>query len=214
MNLKKATLFTMVGISYIFLSRTLATIMPAFFTNLQVAKTNIILSLLASVMPLLFYYLFYIEYFPGQRESLDRNQLMLKNAALLAFIGSLAVTFLFLKGFLQIATNPGRIASHDYFEIIASWMSAVFTLFFYYAFSRSEKQKVSNRLINAAYIGLTGASLAVGIRSYLLFEFAIHGKLSWLWNLTRGNPLVFLPLYLYMFFAGFYFLWSFYRELV
>lgn len=30
MNLKKATLFTMVGISYIFLSRTLATIMPAF----------------------------------------------------------------------------------------------------------------------------------------------------------------------------------------
>jgi len=213
MNLKKATLFTMVGISYIFLSRTLATIMPAFFTNLQLAKTNAMLSLLASLAPLLFYYLFYKEYFSGQKESLDKRQLMLKNAALFAFIGSLAGTFLFLKEFLQIATNPGRAAGHGYFEIIAPWLSALFALFFYYAFSRSEKQKVSKRLITATYIALTGAGLAVMIRSYLLFEFAVHGKFSWLWNLTQGNPFVFLPLYLFMFFAMFYFLWCFYREL-
>jgi len=137
-----------------------ATIMPAFFTNLQLAKTNAMLSLLASLAPLLFYYLFYKEYFSGQKESLDKRQLMLKNAALFAFIGSLAETFLFLKGFLQIATNPGRAAGHGYFAIIAPWLSALFALFFYYAFSRSEKQKASNRLINAAYIALTGAGLA------------------------------------------------------
>jgi len=213
MNLKKATLFTMVGISYIFLSRTLATIMPGFFENLLAAKTNALLSLLASMTPLLFYYLFYKEYFPGQKESLGRNQLMLKNAVLFAFIGSLAGTFLFLKGFLQIAANPGRAAGHGYFEIIAPWMSALFALFFYYAFSRSEKKKVSNRLIKSTYIALTGAGLGLVIRSYLLFEFAVHGKFSWLWNLTQGNPLVFLPLYLFMFFAGFYFLWCFYVEL-
>ena len=213
MNLKKATLFTMIGILYIFLSRMLATFIPGFFANLLAAKTNALLSLLASVASLLFYYLFYKEYFPGQKESLGRNQLMLKNAVLFAFIGSLAGTFLFLKGFLQIAANPGRAAGHGYFEISAPWMSALFALFFYYAFSRSEKQKARNRLITAAYIALTGAGLAVMIRSYLLFEFAVHGKFSWLWNLTQGNPLVFLPLYLFMFFAGFYFLWSFYREL-
>lgn len=171
------------------------------------------LSLLASLVPLLFYYLFYKEYFSGQKESLDKRQLMLKNAALFAFIGSLAGTFLFLKEFLQIATNPGRAAGHGYFEIIALWLSALFALFFYYAFSRSEKQKVSKRLITATYIALTGAGLAVMIRSYLLFEFAVHGKFSWLWNLTQGNPFVFLPLYLFMFFAMFYFLWCFYREL-
>lgn len=212
MNLKKATVWTMVGTSYIFLSRTIATYIPEYFANLQVAKTNALLSLLASVTPLLFYYFFYKEYFPGQKESLDKNQLMLKNAAVFAFIGSLAVAFMFLKVFLQIATNPDRAAGHGYFEIIAPWLSALFALFFYYAFSRSEKQKVSNRMMIAAYIAIAGAGLAVLIRSYLLFEFAVHGNFSWLWNLTRGNLVVFMPLYLFIFFAGFYFLCCFYRE--
>ena len=213
MNLKKATLWTMVGISYIFLSRTLATFIPGLFSNLQIAKTNSMLSLLASLTPLLFYYFFYKEYFTGQKESLNKEQLMLKNGAVFAFIGSLAVAFLFLKGFLLLAGNLGRTAGHGYFEIFAPWLSAAFALFFYYAFSRSEKKKVSNRLIKSTYIALTGAGLGLVIRSYLLFEFAVHGKFSWLWNLTQGNPLVFLPLYLFMFFAGFYFLWCFYVEL-
>jgi len=213
MNLKKATLWTMVGISYIFLSRTLATFLPGHFGNLQIAKTNAMLSLIASLTPLLFYFLFYKKYFTGQKESRSKDQLILKNSAVFAFVGSLAVVFLCLKGFLHMAGNPGQAASHGYFGIIAPWVSAVFALFFYCAFSRSEKKKVSNRLLKATYIAITGAGLAAVIRSYLLFEFAVHGKFSWLWNLTQGNPAVFLPLYLFMFCAGFYFLWCFYREL-
>lgn len=212
MSLKKATLFTIVGISYIFLSRTLASFAPQLFNNLQLAKTNTLLSLLASLTPLFFYFLFYKEYFPGDKQSLSRKQLMLKNSAIFAFLGSLAVSFIFLKGFLHLVNNYGQAASQGYFEVIVPWLSSLFALFFYCAFFQSEKNTVSAALTKAVMFAMVGSGLAVILHSYLLFEFAVHGSFKWLWNLAQGNLFIFLPLYLFMFFAGFYFLWCLYRE--
>lgn len=211
-NLKKSTELTMIAVSYLFVTRTVASIFPRLFASPAITAVNMVLSLIASVMPLLFFYFFYKEYFPAGHQ-LSKKSKMLKNSSVFAFIGSLGVALIFLKGFFLLAGPLFRSSNYGYFDVIAPWVSSVFALFFYFAFYRSEIGRVGDKLIKAAFIAIVGAALALIIRSYLLFEFSVHGNFSWFWNLTRGNLTVFLPLYIFMFFAGFYFLWCLYREL-
>jgi len=207
MSLNRATLSAMIGITYIFISRALGTFFPGLFRNLAAAKIAVTLSVLAGIAVLVFYVSFYQTY-------VQKRQKLLKNASLLAIIGSLAGALLYLKGLLliynvHIFPYPD---SSRYFESITPWISAVFLLLFFIAFYRETLHKVSKSLSVAALLAIIGFSIAALLRTFVLLNCFYSRQFMWLSDLFRELPAIFLPLFAFMFFTVFYFFLSFYKE--
>ena len=207
MSLNKATLSAMIGVSYIFISRTIGSFFPAVFRNLAAAKIAVILSLLASIAVFVFYVSFYQTY-------VQKGQKLLKNASLLVIIGSLAVALLYLKGLLliydvHIFPYPD---SSRYFESIIPWISAVFFLLFFISFYRETLHKVGKSLSRAALLAIIGSSVATLLRTFVLLNHLYSRQFMWFSDLFREMPAIFLPISAFMFFTVFYFFLSFYQE--
>jgi hypothetical protein len=205
MNLKKAVLWAMIGISYIFISRTAASFFPAGFAVLWAARVNTVLSLLASLTVPLFYIYFYQEYVREER-------IFLKNATKLMILGSIAVLILFAKGLLLVFQVIPATTRPGYSEVIVPWVSAVFALIFYAAFLRESICEVRITMRRATYLAIIGAAVSLLIRTLLLGNFVYSGKFVWLWEYSQKELYLFLPVYIFLFFAGVYFLYCFYRE--
>lgn len=203
MNLKKVTLLSIIGISYIFVSRTIATFFPEIFINLVVTRINTLLSLFASLAIVVFYIYFYKDY-------VQEKQITLKNASIFAIIGSFAVLFLFLKGFL-VVFNLYVFRSHV-FDIIAPLISSIFSLYFFIIFYKETTHNVQSNLKLAIFLAIIGSSISTLIRTFILFNYHYSGKFKWLWNYSREFPVIFIPIFAFMFFTSFYFFLTFYKE--
>ena len=207
MSLNKATLSAMIGVSYIFISRTIGTFFPAVFRNHSTVKIAVILSLLASITVLVFYISFYQTY-------VQKKQKLLKNTSLLAIIGSLAVVLLYLKGLLliygvHIFPYPD---SARYLESIIPWISAVFFLLFFIVFYRETLHEVGKSLSGAALLAIIGSSVATLLRTFVLLNYFYSRQFKWFSELFREMPAIFLPISAFMFFTVFYFFLCFYKE--
>jgi hypothetical protein len=203
MNLKNATLFSIIGISYIFVSRTIATFFPDILANLMVIRINTLLSLFASLTIVVFYIYFYKDY-------VQEKQITLKNASLLTIIGSFAVVLLFLKGIL-ILFNLYIFRSHI-FNIVAPWISSIFLLYFYIIFHRETLHNLQSKLKLAIFLAVIGSSISTLIRTIMFFNYFYSGKFKWLWDYSREFPVIIIPIFVFMFFTSFYFFVTFYKE--
>ena len=203
MNFKKATLFSIIGISYIFISRTIATFLPAIFINLIVTRINTLLSLFASLPIVAFYIYFYKDYVKGK-------QITLKNASLFAIIGSFAVSLLFLKSFLFVF-NLYVFRSHV-FNIVAPWTSSIFSLYFFIIFYKENLHNGQSKLKPAIFLAIIGSSISTLIRTFILFNYFYSGRFKWLWDYSIEFPFIFVPIFAFMFFTSFYFFFTFYKE--
>ena len=203
MNLKKVTLFSIIGISYIFVSRTIVTFFPDIFINLIITKINTLLSLFASLAVVVFYIYFYKDY-------VHEKQITLKNASLFAIIGSFAVLLLFLKGFLFVF-NLYVFHSHV-FNIIAPFISSIFSLYFFIIFYRETTHNVQSNLKLAIFLAVIGSSISTLIRTFIVFNYFYTGKFKWFWDYSRELPFIFIPIFAFMFFTSFYFFITFYKE--
>ncbi|NOR22541.1 MAG: hypothetical protein GQ476_07650 [Candidatus Aminicenantes bacterium] len=203
MNLKNATLFSIIGISYIFVSRTIAIFFPDILANLMVIRINTLLSLFASLTIVVFYIYFYKDY-------VQEKQITLKNASLLTIIGSFAVVLLFLKGIL-ILFNLYIFRSHI-FNIVAPWISSIFLLYFYIIFHRETLHNLQSKLKLAIFLAVIGSSISTLIRTIMFFNYFYSGKFKWLWDYSREFPVIIIPIFVFMFFTSFYFFVTFYKE--
>lgn len=208
MSLKKVTLIAIIGITYIFVSRTIGTILPVIFRNLWVAQVSGILSLLAGLTVVVFYFSFYKNY-------VQKGQQALRNATLLVIIGSFAGALLYLQGLLlifniQIYTYP---EGSGYFEVTAPWISSIFSLLFFIAFYRETLHKVRSNLSRAALLAVAGFSVAALIRTFILFNYFYLREFMWFADLSGKTLFLFMPIYLFIFLTAFYFFLSFYKEL-
>ena len=203
MNLKKATLFSIIGISYIFVSRTIATLFPSLFINLIVTRINTLLSLFASLAIVVFYVYFYKDY-------VQEKQITLKNASLFAIIGSLAVLLLFLKDILVVFNL--YVFRSSVLNIVAPWISSIFSLYFFIIFYKETPHNAQSNLKFAIFLAIIGDSISTLIRTFILFNYFYSGRFKWFWDYSREFPIIFIPTFAFMFFTSFYFFLTFYKE--
>jgi hypothetical protein len=203
MNLKKATLFSIIGISYIFVSRTIATFSPDIFINLIVTRINALLSLFASLPIVFFYIYFYKDY-------VQEKQITLKNASLFAIIGSFAASLLFLKGILVVFNL--YVFRSDVLNVVAPWISSIFSCYFFIIFYKERPRNAPSKLRQAIFLVIIGSSISTFIRTFILFNYLCSGKFKWFWDYSREFPILLIPIFTFMFFTSFYFFSTFYQE--
>ena len=95
MNLKSATVFTIVGICYFYLIRTINTVNPDMLRIQDIAQAVQLLSMIASLAPLVFLGYFYKDY-------IRREQVLLKYITLIAFIGFSLIVFLRIRDLFMV----------------------------------------------------------------------------------------------------------------
>ena len=203
MDLKKATLFSIIGILYIFVSRTIATFFPDISINLVVTRINTLLSSFASFAIVVFYIYFYKDY-------VQEKQITLKNASLFAIIGSFAAVLLFLKGIL-VVFNLYVFHSHV-FDVIIPWISAIFSLYFFIVFYRETPPDLQSKLKLAIFLAVIGSSISSLIRTLILLNYFYSGKFKWFWVYSKEFAFIVIPISVFIFFTSFYFYITFYRE--
>jgi hypothetical protein len=208
MNLRRATLWAMLGMSYIFILRAVGTLSPEIFRNLIVAGVTVALSSLASLAIVIFFIRFLKEY-------VEEEDTLLKAVSILAIVGSSGVFLLHLQGLLRVFDVhifPMAGGFHHYGALIP-WVSSMFLLFFFIVFYGETIRREITTLKHAAFLALTGSLILAAVRTFILYHFINNGDVSWFSDLSGRTALIFMPLSAAGFLAIIYFLSSFYREL-
>ena len=217
MKLKTATLLAIIGMCYLFLSRTIGTFVPSLFQNLVVTQVSVVLSLLSGVAFVVFFMSFYKFY-------VREEQAQLHSATVLAVIGTAAMLVLYIKG-LFIVFTPLRmqlygispvlvegLSKPSFFEAVLPWFSAILMLVFYVAFYREMADPSQYRLQKAASYAVIGAVIGVVLRTLLVVSNIFSTEMRWFTDLTRGVGIILVPILVISFAAILYFYLVFYRE--
>jgi hypothetical protein len=195
--MKKATLFVIIGISYIFVTRLAATLFIELFRNLSIARINTVLSLLASITLIFFYLYFY-------KEHVKESQIKLRYATILALMGSILGFIFFFKGFL-ILFHIIRPVNSNFVNVIIPWLSGLFSLYFFFIFHNEVDRKEYPQLKTALLLAILGSVFAIIIRTFLVINYFTSDTFMWLWNLNIEYPFIAIPLSIVMFFCSVYF---------
>lgn len=208
-KLKRSTLLVIIGISYIFILKLVGTIFPGIFIGkLILVKLTNILSFLAVLVTVLFFYDFYCEY-------VKKEQGRLRNATILAIIGSVAVLFVHLKSLLfifKLVISPYLFRSL-HAEAVIPWVDSIFILIFFIVLYKCILRKEQVRLEKAALFAIIGSCLSIFIRTVVLFYYLSYGNVMWFSDLPRNLTIIFIPVYTLGFIATIYFFLTFYKEL-
>ncbi|KAA3619580.1 MAG: hypothetical protein DWQ05_02325 [Calditrichaeota bacterium] len=204
MNLNRATLFSIIAISYIFISRTMATFSPGLFSNLVVAQVNAVLSFVASLAVVAFYFLFYRDYVHERQDALKR-------ASYYAVCGAAGVALLMLISMFDLfGTNIFDSAS---LRTGIPWLSSIFFLYFFVKFYNEKRDNFASGLKQAVFLAIIGTAISTGIHSYIFTSVLYFGKITSLWHFSGEFPVFFIPVSIFIFFTNFYFLLIFQNEL-
>ena len=204
MKLKKLTTLLLVGISYIFVSRTAGTLFPGLFASRTAAGLHSMISFAATVVIVLFFINFSRDYVKSSERALDK-------ASTLMIIGSAAVSLLFLKELLVVMGSS--LFNSVSFDLYLPWINSVIALYFFAVFYREGLNEERSSLKSALILAIIGSALSVLIRTALVINFMRGGEFRWLWDLAARYPVIFFPVQLFIFFASFYFYFSFHRHL-
>lgn len=215
MNLKKATTLAIIGVSYIFASRTIGTLTPGIFQNLLVTQINVILSILASLTFVYFYVLFLIKY-------LQPDQIRMKRATVFAIIGSAAMSLLFLKGIFlvfgfirvnlyEVSPNLIGMIRTSSIEPVIPLLSSIFMLFFFAIFHQEIQRSVRSILKTATLLAAIGTAISVALQAFTFFSFIFAGQPSWLSEFPIKMAIILLPLVAFSVFTSLYFYIAFYK---
>jgi len=209
MSIRNATLYIIVGTTYLFLIRLIATILPDILSSLAFFRANSVLSLLAALTPVAFFIAF-------QRDFILKDQLTMQRATLWALIGSSAVVFLFLKGpviAFQLMLFPGLFRS-KFLETIGpgvTWVSSALILVFFVVLHRELRPAGPAQLSRAAGIAAAGAAISALMRTFLFLNYLVTGDVRWVSDLPRGVQWGLLPMETLAFLAVLYFFITLYR---
>lgn len=218
MNLKSATLFTIISICYFFIVRTVGTIIPNLFADKDVAQAVQLLSFIASLAPVVFLIYFYKDY-------TRKEQVLLKNTTIAAMTGSALLVLLYLRGLFIVFPRMSNSLYHfspliyswvksyhiEIFAPLIGWLSAIIYLLFFTALYRETFKNDVKSLRIASLVAILGSSVAVLIRSLSIFlqvfTKSIHSSFTF-------SPAFFLPFFILTLIgiiSILYFLYTFYR---
>ena len=204
MKLKKLTVLVLVGISYIFVSRTSGTFFPGLFASRTAAGLHTLVSFAATVVILLFYINFSRDYVRSSERALDK-------ASTLMIIGSGAVSLLFLKELLVVLGSS--LFNSVSFDLYLPWINSAIAVYFFAVFYREGLNEERSSLKSALILVIIGSALSLLMRTALVINFMRGGEFRWLWDFAARYPAIFFPVQLFIFFASFYFYFSFHRHL-
>ncbi len=208
MSLKRATLFFIAGSCYLFLSRTAGTIWPGFWRDLAVARISASLSFLAALTAFLFFIAFHGRYTrPGQIE--------LRNATMLAIVGTALFALLHGKGLLVLFDlYPYQsIARIRIIEAVIPVAGALMILLFFvtlYGETFRTKEEHLKRPILLAMIGSAATAL---MRLFILIGYFAWRSGRWFSSLPDTMQYALYPVVIFGFVTLLYFLVAFYRSL-
>lgn len=207
MNLKKATMLAAVGVVYTFIYRSVATLFPGSFTDLQVVQFTLVLSLIASMFLVNFFYSFLREY-------VGDKQTTLKNTAVLAVVGAAALALLDVKElFVVFDVDLFRSAVHSRnLDAIVPLLSSVLILSFFIAFYRETTRQKRSALRKATFLATVGSAVSTGMFAFVLFNYIYQGTFTPVAAAFQAAPAAFLLVPAASFAAVLYFFIVFYRE--
>jgi hypothetical protein len=219
MRLKRATLFYLLVTSYHYGMNVIGTAFPDIYQASWLVQSVHVLSVLAGIVAVYFYAVFYLDY-PR------KDQPRLKEASMLAAIGTSATLILSLRGLFMVFSGL-RTAAYEispdligtiqsgYVSAIGpviSWGSSMLILLFFYRFYRCVPS-VQRRLKNAVLSGFIAAMIVVASKTSLGLVLVIAGNLHWVAELSRPLQLILTqPTTALAFLAVLYFFLVFYSE--
>jgi hypothetical protein len=207
MDLRKATLFVIIGMCCTFVLRLIGTVVGDGLGSLLVARISVLVYLLSGLAAVLFFVYFHREY---ARE----NQPDLRNAAALAAIGAGASTLIHLKGVwmvFSVRLLPGAfIASH--------WMELLFPIFglaaalYFFVILRRESAGAGDSIIEKGSLAaIVGYTIFLVMQAVTILNYLATGQFKWLSQHSRTVSLAVFPLVLAGFVTVLYFFVTFYR---
>ena len=212
MSLRTATLLAIVGTCYLFVLRTAATFFPGPFRVLLVAQAAEITALIASLATVLFFASFLADY-------VAKDQVGLRQATVLALVGSCAMLLLRLKGLLLVVfegwLSPGLLWSLQRSYLLGAsvpWVSSILILIFFVAFYKETLRNEQLRLKLASFLAIIGSSVGTLLLTFVLFNYIYFRELMLFVNLPRVMTIMLSPLFAFSIITVLYFFFSFYRE--
>jgi hypothetical protein len=204
--LRKMTLIVIIGIVSSFSIRTFGTVFPQIFKNLFVVKASILINSFFILSHLLFWFFFYKEY-------ASTKNAVLKKVCILAIIGSLAVSFLYIKnlpfvfemniGFPLFLMNP-------YIDSFVPLISSIFHLIFFMVFKYSlelEEERMLSRPISSIIVGI---SFILFFHLIVLINFLTTKNFLWLEHMPKLVSVGTIPLLIIAFLLILNFYYRFY----
>ena len=179
--LKKMTLIVIVGIIASFSIRAFGTVFPQIFESIFMVKVTILINTFFILSHLLFWLIFYKEY-------ASIKNTILKKTCLLAIIGSLAVSLLYLKKlpfvFDMNAFFP-LFLMYPYIDALVPLIGSIFHLIFFIVFRNSielEEKKILNKPILSIMVGI---SFFLCFHLIVLINFLSTNKFEWIEHMPR-----------------------------
>jgi hypothetical protein len=205
--LKKATLLVIIGISYLFLSRVLGTILPDIFRNILVARVNVVISFHAGLAMLFFFVSFFREY-------IQKEQVALRRASAMAIIGSSAMLLLLTKALIVVLNS--RLFTDTigwrYMDILIPAASSILVLFFFIGFFRETGRQEQAELRRAAQWAAIGSAISVLVQAIVLLNYVLSSRIVLLSDFRGPIMIALAPLVVFSFITFFYFFLVFYKE--
>ncbi|MCA9731777.1 MAG: hypothetical protein H6696_17070 [Deferribacteres bacterium] len=204
MNLKKITLYTIIGISFIFITKTMATFVPGFYNGLRVAKINSLLLFAASLPVVGFFVAF-------KKTAIQDDQETLRLASLIAISTAAGTSLVLFADVLALFKIQNMDLNFERFGV--ELLYSLSLLYFFIVFNRGNSTKMSSALKQAVFLALVGAAFSAIIQSYIFMSYVTFGDIRLVGYNSPHFPLLLIPLFIFMFFAKFYFFLTYYREI-
>jgi len=208
-RLKFATIAAVVGVSYIFVMRTISTIIPGLFRNLTLVQVITVTSLIASVAILLFFMAFYIYY-------VQKDQVRLAGATLLSILGRCGMLLLHTKTLLRVFSIyvlTNFVYSYHFLDRFFPWVSSLFTLIFFYVFYRELADSNKRQLRNATILAAIGSFVILLMQTFFLLHYFFARGVTPLAGIPQAIGIVFYVILILNFSAILFFFTSFYRNI-
>jgi len=202
--LKRVALFAIIGISYLFLLRTVGTFYQHIFReNLTLVQITKALALLA-VLAVVFFFACFLRY------CLRKNRTELKGATVFVLIGYILMTGLYLKDLLSLF-NVSGIFSPYFIEPFIPLVGSLSLLVFFIVFYKNPLTKSRKNAERFLIFPVIGATIDLAIRSFILLRYFWFRDVKWLANLPDKFKIIVTPLVFFSFLMIFYFFIYFYK---
>jgi len=202
--LKRVALFAIIGISYLFLLRTVGTFYQHIFReNLTLVRVTKALALLA-ILAVVFFFACFLKY------CLCKNRAELKGATVFVLISHILITGLYLKDLLSLFNVSGFFSPYfiePFIPLVGSLSLLVFFIVFYKN-PLSKSRKSAERFLIFPVIG---ATIDLAIRSFILLRYFWFRDIKWLASLPDKFKIIVTPLVFFSFLMIFYFFIYFYK---
>jgi hypothetical protein len=189
--------------------RAFGTVFPQIFKNILIVKATILINVLFILSNLLFWLVLYWEY-------ISTAKVTLKKACMLAIIGSLAVSVIYMKKLpfvfdMNIHFPP--FIMNPFFDAVVPLMSSAFHLIFFITFKKSLELDEKIRLSKAILSIIIGISIYTCLHLIVLFNFLETDRFEWLEHMPRIVAVSTVPLIIVAVFLILSFYYRFYKFL-